>query len=114
MMRSLLEFIGSLYGDQEEYLVCDNDHRFPFDYHYDCPLCHEELRVHPSNSEMLPLRFQIWRMKWFPYRLYAWRGSGDWRGPGDASYRYWHAPNVLKTQREFFRRKEQNVLDSVE
>lgn len=77
------KFIGSLWGDQREYLVCDNghEHEWRYDEHLErCPECQRGLSVHISHAEQFELRFVLWRERVFPHRLYIYNTpSGPYR-----------------------------------
>lgn len=75
-VSGILGWVGSQWGEQDEYLVCEPcDRRFdltPLSPHT-CPACDGELAVTVPNSEYVVLRWLVWKSKqeWIPQRLYV-------------------------------------------
>ena len=102
LQRHLVQFIGGLWGDQRDGLACANDHFFAWEEEKvdRCPVCgSDEVFAKLPHAEVLALRWQIWRSKVFPHRLYTFdQDSGDvrfweWRGRRflERPYRGWES-----------------------
>lgn len=95
-----LEWLGSLWGDQGDYLVCGADWGEPgcgrrFYWSEDdpvgnvCPDCGGTIYAHVPHSEELMIRYLCWKgdQGWMPQRMYVYPGMGEepyryvqWRG----------------------------------
>ena len=83
-VQCVLEWAGSKWGDQDEYLLCEQC-EFKCDWDdaapHDCPACKEPLVVHVPHSEELGIRYAGWKyhQKWLPQRMYLYDGSDSYR-----------------------------------
>ena len=88
MIADILERVGGRFGNQREYLVCDEcsaDNGPWVEVSPETCECGGPLSVVVPNSEALVIRYVCWKsdQRWLPQRYFR---LGDEAGPG---YRYW-------------------------
>lgn len=110
-LTDIIELVGDVIpGDKDEYLACDQGHRFPEKpWETDqrvCPTCQHTLLVHLPRGERWGLRWQLFIHKYLPHRVYVPKQKGVPKG-----VKRWEWRNHVLSERPY---KSSFVLDDDE